>query len=223
MGRKIRVLDGHRFGRLAVVKVSERRTSAGNVLQECRCDCGNTTFVSTGALTSGSTISCGCHRRERLKTHGDSGTKLYDVWLKMISRCSNQLDKDYIYYGAKGVFVCENWKDDFSAFKNWAISSGYKDGLTIDRINTEGGYIPSNCRFITMAKQQRNKRNNRIIEFGGNSMCLQDAIEKYGHLFADGVTSKTVRSRVSGYGWSFEKSISTPLNSTKGFASKHHE
>lgn len=158
-------ITGERFGRLVVVG-QKGRASDRHILWECRCDCGGTTVVSGRDLRRGHTQSCGCLQKERTHTarfkHGDKGTRLYLVWQTMKRRCENKNRKDYKWYGAKGVSVCNEWQD-YSTFKEWAISHGYDESAkrgdcTIDRIDPYGDYEPSNCRWVGMKDQARNKR-----------------------------------------------------------------
>lgn len=129
----------------------------------CRCSCGNTKEVKGNQLrvSNGGVRSCGCLRKERVsaaaKTHGKHGSKLHGVWSDMKSRCTSITHTDYHRYGAKGIKVCEEWAQDFVVFHDWAISSGYKQGLSLDRINPIEGYNPDNCRWITIQDQQRNR------------------------------------------------------------------
>ncbi len=155
-GRPINDLSGKRFNKLLVVKRGGL-TKSGNILWKCQCDCGNESLVSTDALVKSSTVSCGCYKRKRVTTHGLSGSNLYDVWCAMRQRCNSKTSKDYKWYGAKGVSICNEW-DDYKIFAEWATTSGYAKGLTIDRINSEGNYSPLNCRWIPLSEQNANKR-----------------------------------------------------------------
>lgn len=166
MSKKIN-LEGQRFGKLVIIKDTKKRARNGGVLWLCRCDCGNLTESRGDNLQSGRIQSCGCLHNElfeinRIKyryKHGDASrgkkTKFYRVWRGMKTRCYNSNDKDYKYYGKKGIGVCKRWKDNYLTFKNWALANGYKPGLTIDRIDSEGNYEPHNCQWITNAENAR--------------------------------------------------------------------
>lgn len=153
-------LTGCVFGRLAVQK---RVANVGICLMyACDCSCGQSVTVTAASLRNGRTKSCGCLRREnaqsRATTHNGSAEPLHAVWNMMRQRCTNKRNKDYKYYGGRGIQVCLAWTE-YSSFRDWAISSGYAQGLTIDRINTNGNYEPQNCRWITIQEQQKNRRS----------------------------------------------------------------
>ncbi len=139
-----------------------------------------------------------------MKKHGLSGTPLYKVWLTMKQRCYNPKDRRYKWYGAKGVKVCAEWREDAEAFYTWAISNGYQKGLTLDRIKGDGDYSPENCRFITMSAQQRNKSSNKRIEYNGEIMSVQEWAEKLN------IKPSTLRARFN-KGWSTERALTASV------------
>ena len=163
---------GQRIGRLVVI---ERAGSnkGGEALWRCRCDCGGEKVVRGVKLRSGETRSCGClenetrveNGRKRMPVvHGKSKSRLYEVWAGMKRRCYNRSHKHYLDYGGRGIKVCDEWRDDFGAFEKWAIENSYdehaeKGACTLDRINVDGDYSPSNCRFADMTVQQNNRRD----------------------------------------------------------------
>lgn len=157
-------ISGQVFGRLtAIERVGKNRF--GHSLWKCACSCGNETTTLLQSLTRGITRSCGCldHEahllRPNRRVHGDWGTRLYRIWKAMKTRCNNPNNPSYIkWYGAKGVKVCDEWNKSFIPFKEWALSHGYREDLSIDRINPYGDYEPSNCRWATASEQARNKR-----------------------------------------------------------------
>lgn len=163
---KIKDLTNQKFGRLTVIKYYGSNKNS-RALWLCKCDCGNEKVVIGNSLLCKLTFSCGCYNKEaaskrRIK-HSMSYSKLYKVWQGMKTRCYNPKFMYYCNYGGRGITICDEWLNDFKAFYDWAINNGYKEGLTIDRINNDGNYEPSNCRWITRAEQNRNQRktNNR--------------------------------------------------------------
>lgn len=160
MGRLID-LTGQRFGRLVVIEQAPRDSRYHGAMWRCRCDCGCETIVEARNLKTGNTSSCGCYHRERqraAKTHGKSGSRLHRIWKAMHTRCYNPNSSAFKYYGGRGIEICDEWVRDFEAFHLWAVAHGYADDLTIDRIDVNGNYDPSNCRFVAMAEQNQNKR-----------------------------------------------------------------
>jgi len=158
-------LIGQRFGRLTVVECNGINKNH-KIIWKCLCDCGNETIVIGAQMANGKTKSCGCLFREKITKHGLTGTKIYTAWNSMMSRCYHSKNKYYREYGARGISVCNKWHDA-KAFHDWAVSNGYKDGLTIDRIHNDGNYEPSNCRWATIKEQSNNRRTNRLITING--------------------------------------------------------
>lgn len=155
-------LTGKRFGKLEVIRRADE-TKCKQVAWICKCDCSNEIIAFSGNLKRLHTQSCGCHRIDTHTTHGDSSTRLYGIWNNMIQRCNNPNNTYYRNYGAKGITVCEAWKNGFKDFRDWALSNGYSDKLTIERKNNDEGYSPDNCIWVTRLEQSHNTsmpRNN---------------------------------------------------------------
>lgn len=158
-------LDGQRFGRLTVIGL-DRRVRRGvcqgyKYFYKCKCDCGNFSIVERPSLLYGRTQSCGCIFLERSAKlnhrHGGYNSRLYRIWQCMKTRCQYPNCRAHRWYGALGIKVCDAWQE-FAAFRDWALANGYRDDLTIDRIDNTKGYEPGNCRWADMKTQYKNRR-----------------------------------------------------------------
>lgn len=198
-------LTGLRFGRLVVLHRAENG-KCGKVRWQCRCDCGKETTVFAAGLTSGNTSSCGCYRSEVVTkehtTHGMTNTRLYKTWVNMRNRCTNKKDKFFKEYGGRGIKVCDEWASSFEAFCKWAMANGYDDNLTIDRIDANGNYEPSNCRWATTIEQANNKRNNHYITHNGETHTIKEWAR------IKGVHPATIYKRIN-KGWTIEQVLKT--------------
>ena len=199
-------LTGKRFGRLLVIAKDGHKGKS--VAWLCKCDCGAKVIVRGNDLRSGATQSCGCIHREQLvernSTHGFCGTRLYNIWGLMVQRCYNQNVPCYEAYGGRGIGICLEWREDFQAFYEWAMGNGYKENLTIDRIDNNKGYSPDNCRWVTRKVQANNTRRNHYITHNGETHTLS---EWAGFL---GLNPDTLGSRIY-RGWDVDKALTTPL------------
>ena len=199
-----RIIDmrGLKFGRLEVIE-EVGRDNAGNKTWLCRCDCGNEKVISGGNIRAGHSLSCGCFRLEqaRKKTtrHGMRHTRVYNVWLCLIQRCTNPLNPAYGNYGGRGIQVCDKWRD-FPSF--YADMGDVPEGMQIDRIDVNGNYEPGNCRWLNKKGQARNKRTTRILTYQGKSQSLADWSEELG------INYFVLHSRLR-RGWSDERTLST--------------
>jgi hypothetical protein len=168
-------ITGVKFGRLTALR-RVGTTKQRSPIWECRCDCGKIATVSTNHLRNHRIVSCGCYSSEitseRNYKHGETKTKLHNIWIHMRRRCNDKTHDKYQYYGGKGVSVCKEWQDDFLAFKSWAIENGYQDGLSIDRIDSNANYEPNNCRWADIETQMNNKSDNRLVTIGGDTKTV---------------------------------------------------
>ena len=154
-------LTGKRYGNWTVL---ERAESAawGLAMWLCRCSCGKEKIVQGNHLRSGKSKRCqSCAVRERFTTHGETGTRLYRIWKNMNNRCSNENNPAFKGYGGRGITVCQMWGDSFEVFRDWALANGYKKHLTIDRMDNDGDYEPSNCQWITLSGNSKKQWSDR--------------------------------------------------------------
>lgn len=174
-------IKGKKFGRLYVEDYAYTKKYA--TFWKCKCDCGNTKIIKGCLLTTGNTSSCGCIRKENGRKmfgkHLLSNTPIWKKWSAMIQRCYGSYNQNYYLYGGRGITVCNEWKNDFMNFYNWAIKNGYKDNLSIDRIDVNGNYEPENCRFVDNMQQSYNKRNTMYVYNGDKKYTVKDLWETY--------------------------------------------
>lgn len=210
-------LTGQRFGRLTVV-ARDYTDSNRNIYWKCQCDCGNECSVRGDHLKRGQTRSCGCLNAEiasrQNKTHGISGSRLHIIWVSMRQRCYNPQNRAYGRYGRRGITVCDDWKDNFLSFYNWAISNGYAPGLSIDRIDNDRGYSPENCRWATSSEQARNRRSDHLITFQGKTRTMVEWAEEMK------IPLKTLSLRIVRYNWPIWRALTEPLHTEKGRTTK---
>lgn len=183
MKNQIRLhLEGERYGNLVVMEEAESIYSkTGKMIRrwKCKCDCGNITIVRHGDLRNGSTVSCGCYNYEKesaAKTHGYSRTKLGNVFEGMKQRCNNPKNKNYEKYGGRGIKICTEWLNDPKKFFDWAIKNGYKEGLSIDRIDVNGNYEPDNCRWADNEAQCLNQRLRKDNKTGHKGIYYSEGV-----------------------------------------------
>lgn len=175
-------LTGQKFGKLTVLEFSHRKDR--KYYWKCQCDCGSFTVINGWNLKSGNSKSCGCVSKEKIakvgksnKTHGQSHTRLHNIWLDIKKRCISTTNCAYRLYGERNIKVCNEWFNNYLCFYNWAINNGYADNLTIDRIDVNGNYEPSNCRWVTKKVQANNRRNNIYIVINGTRKTLAEWAE----------------------------------------------
>ena len=201
---------GKKFGRLTVLNYdnSKPKSAKGGFYHYyiCLCECGRTTQVERSHLLTKHTKSCGCLSFETKsilhKKHGLRKTRINNIWRGMKQRCYNPKRDNYSKQGGLGITICKEWLNDFEAFYNWSITNGYTDNLTIDRINVNGNYEPSNCRWVDKIKQANNKNNIPLYEYNG----LKLSIAEWSKVL--NINSETLRERIK-RGWTIEKTFST--------------
>lgn len=189
-------LCGQKFNRLLV----ENRQVGS--YWNCVCDCGQTIQTTTYQLKSGKTKSCGCYSRERVTTHGMDGTPTYNTWAHMLTRCRNVNHKQYPSYGGRGIKVCERWL----SFEDFFSDMGIKpNDMSLDRIDNDGNYEPSNCRWATSNEQNRNRRVSPKYEWHGEIKSLADLADMHG------LKWRRVYERMRS-GWTLERALTTPTS-----------
>jgi len=198
-------LIGQKFNMWTVIKEAGR-DKYGKVVLECVCDCGKKRIVHGGNLKNGMSKNCGCMRKKLFnnKKHGLRKHPLHTVWSAMKARCYNQNRECYKHYGGRGITICDEWKNDFKAFYDWAIANDWQKGLEIDRINNNGNYEPLNCRFVGRKEQVNNRRNSTLILYKNKTKTLTEWCEilKLNH--------HTIRSRIR-YEWKIETAFETTV------------
>lgn len=211
------ISKGTRFERLVATGRYEVRGEGKKSFAyfECLCDCGNVIWTRGAALRYGTTKSCGCYKKDKLDLirtkHGYSKTRLYRIWCAMKARCYNKNSDVYYLYGERGIKICSDWLDlekGFENFKEWSLLNGYKETLTIDRIDPNGDYEPDNCRWVNISVQNRNKRNNRVFVYNGQRKVLLDLAKE------NGISYSGIRKRLK-RGMTIEEAIETPLKNQK--------
>lgn len=205
-------IAGQRYGKLTVIQRAENHITSGGypvTMWMVRCDCGNVKVVRGSDLKAGRIHSCGCMIKEDpvARKHGGSGTKLYKIYHGMRSRCYNPKNKDYQHYGAKGVIIAPAWST-FQEFQKWAVENGYRDGLSIDRIDVDGNYSPDNCRWVEMREQHDNTTRTIRLTCNGVTKTIGEWASEIG------ISARTLRRRKM-LGWEDEKIITTELKGSR--------
>lgn len=195
--KKQRNLVGQKFGKLLVLKSCGKKENNNHYFSKVKCECGKIYLVPDTELIYGRRLSC---TKCAKKTHGMTHSRLFNIWQSMKQRCYCKNCDAYKYYGGREIKICDEWLNDFKCFYNWAINNGYKEDLTIDRIDVNGNYEPSNCRWIDMIAQANNKRNNRLITYNGITDTLSNWAKKYN--IESGVLYWRIR-----HGWNVEKAL----------------
>ena len=209
---KFRDLTGQRFGRLVVLRriPSDRH----HTQWECICDCRKTVVLDRSNFFGKQNVSCGCLRsdicRLQLTVHGLSRdefgrhTRLFNVWRGMKKRCLLKTDRQFHRYGGRGICICSEWMK-FENFYAWAMANGYRSELSIERKDNNGNYEPNNCTWANDMAQARNRRNNLVISFQGETKTLVE----WG--LSTGIPSSTISSRIKKHRWSVEDALTIPV------------
>ena len=179
-------LIGKKFNRFTIIKRDINHNGLKHFI--CQCDCDEIKSVRLSSLINGHSKSCGCLKSEinskngklRMTTHGGTKTRLYHIWTSLRRKCYNKKNDHYKWYGARGIKVCDEWMEKYENFRDWALENGYSDKLTIDRIDNNGNYTPSNCRWATMKEQSNNRRSNVYITYKGKTKNLKQWSEYTG-------------------------------------------
>ena len=201
----MRDLIGQCFDKWTVLRKADDRIIAGKKcyywLCECSCDKHTIKEVSEKSLIYGRSKSCGCNRAGKHVKHGMTNSRLYGIYKHMMNRCYNKNDTSYGKYGANGITVCDEWHT-FDSFKEWALSNGYSDSLTLDRIDFNGNYSPDNCRWVDYVVQNRNRNCVNIIEYNGEKHTIPEWAE------ITNMPYKKLWKRIH-VGWDIEKALTT--------------
>lgn len=198
------IVVGQQFGRWVILSADIGRTKGGKLLCKCKCVCGVGRIVMAESLRSGTSKSCGCLQREIMRSystkHGQAFTSGYNSWSKAKSRCTNPTNKDYSYYGGRGITFCKRW----NKFENFYADMGpMPTGHTLERVDNSKGYYPGNVKWATRLEQANNQRSNRMISLHGQSQTLAQWSRH------TGLNEATIRRRLQ-LGWSIEKALAAP-------------
>ena len=238
--KKVEVNVGDKYGMLTIIKFHHEKTRyyerkdasyrkprlAKRTYRyyECKCDCGNTCIVELTHLRSGHTKSCGCYRdyinsqpSSKKSIHGVSGHPLYGTWCKMRARCLSEKDANYKNYGGRGIKICDEWKDSPKVFIEWSENNGWSEGcgLSLDRIDVNGDYSPSNCRWATTYIQNNNRRNNRYVTYNGETHTIKEWSD------LTGISTQALAYRLNNPKWTLDEVFNTKFNGS--WSCKHNE
>lgn len=175
-------LTGQKFGRLSVICQGENyKSPKGSTISMwwCQCDCGSKPILlRRDSLTTENTQSCGCLQKEAVTIHRGTGTRLYQTWRNMINRCYREDTDSFYLYGAKGISVCDEWRNDFDCFRKWAYENGYNDQLTIERKDNTKNYCPENCKWVTSKEQSKHTSRNHYLSYNQYIFTISEWAEK---------------------------------------------
>ena len=198
-------LTNQRFGRLVAI-VKEGRNHRNYALWRCKCDCGNEKLIAYAELKKGRVKSCGCWQRERMaalnKSHGMSSSKEFRSWMKAKDRCFNPKHPAYEKYGGRGIVMCDEWRNSFTAF--YEYMGDCPRTYTLDRIDNSKGYEPGNCRWASKKEQAMNSCWPKLVTIDGVTKNLSEWAT------LNGLRKESVYNRINKLGWSVEDAVSKP-------------
>lgn len=223
MGKRVNIQEGDRFGYLTVIReVEPNITPCGTVQRKflCRCDCGSEVIHSLGAFRRSSNCSCGCKNYDigslnRKYTKEQTSSFLYSTWQGMKQRCLDPKSTSYYLYGGRGIKVCNEWLYDYTKFYDWALSNGASKEMTLDRIDVNGDYEPSNCRWADAYTQANNTRQNRFIEYNGERLSVMQWSRR------TGIKESAIRARLDLYGYSIGEALGYEPHIKKSYDRSH--
>ena len=223
MGKRANIQEGDRFGYLTVIReVEPNITPCGTVQRKflCRCDCGNEVIRLRSTLQNNQKTSCGCMEltigdRTRKYNKEQTSSFLYSTWQGMKQRCIDPNSSHYHRYGGRGITICEEWLNDYSKFYEWAMANGASKELTLDRIDINGNYEPSNCRWADVETQMNNTSQNRFIEYNGEKLTVIQWARK------TGIKEGTIRRRLDSYGYSVAEALGYEAHAKKSWDRSH--
>lgn len=204
---KKRNIVGNKYGKLTVI-AEAGQSEDRHFLSLVRCECGNEFITKDTLLIKGRISHCIQCKTSACKTHGMSKDRLFFIWQSMKARCNNPNKSVYKHYGGRGIRVCDEWNTSFENFRDWAFSNGYSETLSIDRIDVNGNYEPSNCRWTTMLEQARNRRDNVMLDYEGQLTPITKVAE------LTGIDAHTIYARIHN-GWNDYEATHTPIMSAK--------
>ena len=200
-------ITGNTYGRWTVIAYSHSRGN-GQTVYKCRCECGTEKDVLRRSLVNGMSTSCGCYHKDAVTKHKSRNKKLYSIWHNMKDRCYREKHPMSHYYSSRGLGVCAEWIHDYSAFHIWAYNNGYKEGLSIHRINNDLGYSPENCMWATDLEQMQNRRDTLLLTYNDETKTMFEWSKLVG------IPYHTVRQRVR-RGWSVHDALTLQPDRTQ--------
>lgn len=207
-------ISGTKFWHLTPIKPLYRNRDR-RIVWQCRCDCGTLCGISGKQLRNNRATSCGCEQRKscvsRNLVHGLHDTRLHAIWHGIKRRCYEKTHHAYPMYGGRGILMCDDWKNDFMSFYNWALEQGYNDNLSIDRIDNSLGYCPENCRWATRKEQANNRECVSKFTYNGNTHSLSEWCDMFGVRYTG-----YIKARLQSHpDWSIEKLLDLPPDYVK--------